>query len=408
MDGIRSEKNSSSITQLQPKLHRFGWVIMSVWMLAVFLLGNFILPGILSPNLDLYILQPVLWLSLAALAAGLRLGEGEQVRLAAQRDIIFSGLMLGGIQASVGILLGLILGFGNSPYARETLLVILNLWFVASRLVGIETARWYLVAAAGRKNQVLGFVLAWLLPMALMIPVGKYNLLAQPESAFRLVGQTLLPGAAESMLAAYLASAGGPLASIAYRGIMQIFEWLSPILPDLSWLAAAFVGVLVPVIGLITLNRQVVVSPQPMEIKKPDGDRASITSWLMVGALAVGMIWLNTGVFGVQPSLVSGNSMNPRLYPGDVVIVHQTAPEKIQVGDIIRFHRDGIDVVHRVMAIRQEGGQIVFTTRGDNNNVDDPAVPASLLEGKVITTVPKIGWISIYLRQALGWIGSLL
>jgi signal peptidase I len=408
MEEIRNLKTSSILLPIRPVLQRFGWVILAAWMLIVFLLLNFVLPGIFSSNLDLYVLQPALWLSLAALTIGLRLAEGERVRGIGQREIVFSGLMLGGIQAAAGVLLGLLLGFGSSPYARQAIWVLLNLWFVASRLAGIEMARWYLAVSAGRKNPALGFALAWLLPLLLWIPAGAYSLLGQPESAFRLTGQTLLPAAAESMLAAFLSSTGGPLASIAYRGFMQAFEWLSPILPDLPWMAAAFVGVLVPVLGLFALNRQAVVPAQPVETKKPDKERASAASWLLVGALAVGVIWFNSGAFGVQPSLVSGNSMNPLLYPGDIVVVQKTAPEKIQVGEVIRFHRDGIDVVHRVIAISQESGQRVFTTRGDNNNVADAPVAASQFEGKVILRVPKIGWISIYLRQGLSWITGQL
>jgi len=30
------------------------------------------------------------------------------------------------------------------------------------------------------------------------------------------------------------------------------------------------------------------------------------------------------------------------------------------------------------------------------------------IKGKMILAVPKLGWISIYLRQALAWIGGLL
>ena len=87
-------------------------------------------------------------------------------------------------------------------------------------------------------------------------------------------------------------------------------------------------------------------------------------AWLLVGVLAVALIWMNTGVFGIQPSLMSGPSMNPTLWAGDVVIVRKVAPETIQVGDIVRFHRDNIDVVHRVKEIQNEAGQITFITAG--------------------------------------------
>jgi signal peptidase len=398
----------------RPALKRYGSAILAAWMLAVFLLVNFALPRFSGANLNLYVLQPLLWLSLAGLVLVLQAAAGQALRPFEGRDVFLSGALLGAGQVAAAVGLGLLLGFGLSPYAREPLYVVLNLWFVFSRLVGVEVARWYLVKPAAKKHLSLGYFLAWLLPLLLMIPFGKFGLLGRPESAFRITGQTLLPAAAESLLAATLAYLGGPVASIAYRGVLQAFEWLSPILPDLPWMAAAFVGVLVPVLGLLFLHRpepepQAGPEAQPAPSgKQKKHENASPASWLMVAGLAVVVIWFNTGFLGVRPSLVSGNSMNPVLYPGDVVITHRVAPEQIQLGDVIRFRKDNIDVVHRVIDIRQESAGIVFTTRGDNNNTGDDPIPAELYEGKVILTLPKIGWISIFLRQALGWIGGLL
>jgi signal peptidase len=120
----------------------------------------------------------------------------------------------------------------------------------------------------------------------------------------------------------------------------------------------------------------------------------------------VGVIWFNSGALGVRPSLISGNSMNPVLYPGDVVITRVIPPEQIQVGDVIRFHRDGIDVVHRVMDVQNHGAGPVFITRGDNNNVDDAPVMAEQVEGKVVLTIPKVGWVGILFRKALASVGG--
>jgi signal peptidase len=271
--------------------------------------------------------------------------------------------------------------------------------------VGIETARWCLGRTFGRVHAGLGYLAAWLLPLLLLIPLGQYSLLGAPQSAMRVAGGTLLPAAAENLLAAYLAMAAGPLASIAYRGVLQSFEWLSPILPDLPWILAAFAGVLAPVLGLILLNGQ--DAPAASETKK-EGENAWAGAWLLVAALGVGVIWLNSGFLGIRPSLVSGNSMNPALYPGDVVVTRETKPEAIRVGDVIRFRRDGLDVVHRVVEIVEQDSGLVFTTRGDNNNTDDAPVMAEQVQGKLILTIPKIGWIGILFRLALAWVGGIL
>jgi len=377
----------------------------------MYLLLNFVFPGSTSGNLNLYVLQPVLWLTIAFLSIWLWSVEGERVNLFEHRTIILSAGLIGGVQVALSILFGFLAGFGRSPYSHALFMVILNLWFVVTKLVGIEAARWYLGKTIGRINAGLGYLVAWLVPLILLIPIGKFSLLGQPESAFRLIGGTLIPAASENLLAAYLAISAGPLASMAYLGLMQAFEWLSPILPDLPWLVTAFVGALVPLLGLMALNRQENLPTEEAAAqaagKEKEPEKASAGSWLLVLMLAVGVIWLNSGALGVRPSLISGNSMNPTLYPGDVVITRFIPAEQVQVGDVIRFHRDGIDVVHRVKEVQSNGSAPVFITRGDNNNVDDEPVMADQLQGKVILTIPKIGWIGIFFRRALAWIGGI-
>jgi signal peptidase len=412
MDSTKLARIDDLIDTLQPVARRFGAILLLFCLLLGYLLEKFIFSGRLPDNLNLYLLQPLLWLTIALLALCLWSVSGERFNPFEQRSLILSAAMMGGIQVAVLVLFGLLSGFGKSPYARSFIMILLNLWFVVTRLVGMEVARWYLGKALGRVNPGMGYIAAWLVPFFLLFPVGKFSLFGQPESAIRMAGGTLLPAAAESLLAAYLAITGGPLASMAYRGVIQTFEWLSPILPDLPWLGAAFVGVVVPVLGLLALSRPESVplgedDTKPVNVGKAH-EQASPASWLLVAALAVGFIWLNSGFLGVRPSLISGNSMNPALYPGDVIITSAIQPEKIEVGDIIRFNRDGIDVVHRVVEVQSSASGPVFTTRGDSNNVNDVPVSADRYQGKLILTLPKIGWIAILFRMVLARLGGAL
>ncbi|CAG0982889.1 partial signal peptidase I, partial [Anaerolineae bacterium] len=109
----------------------------------------------------------------------------------------------------------------------------------------------------------------------------------------------------------------------------------------------------------------------------------------------------NTGLFGVRPTLIASGSMVPRLDVGDVVITREVLAENVEVNDIIRFRQEGAHILHRVVDIQKDGSKITFITRGDANNTDDPPVLASALEGKVVLTVPKIGWVTIGIRQVI-------
>ena len=81
---------------------------------------------------------------------------------------------------------------------------------------------------------------------------------------------------------------------------------------------------------------------------------------------------------GVQPSIlgykvfvVLTGSMSPTLEVGDLVIVEDTEPEAIAVGDVITYSVGNDNVVtHRVKEVIDDN-QIQFVTQGDANNVED-------------------------------------
>ena len=223
------------------------------------------------------------------------------------------------------------------------------------------------------------------------------------RSAVQLTGETLLPSLSENLLATYLALLGGPLVSIAYRGTLQAFEWLSPILPNLSWTVNAFLGTLIPALGLLAIHNQVAAQPAS-EVNDAPQSTGSVTAWVTVAVIAVLFLGFNTGMFGVRPSLIASGSMLPTLSVGDIVITKNVQPEEVAVGDIIRFRQEGVYTIHRVKAINESSHQYTFITRGDANNADDPPVLDANLAGKVILTVPKLGWVSIAAREAFAWL----
>ena len=65
--------------------------------------------------------------------------------------------------------------------------------------------------------------------------------------------------------------------------------------------------------------------------------------------------------------------------------------------------------LHRVVEIQQTEGARLFVTKGDANPIpdSDPIFPAQI-KGKLILSIPKIGWISIYLKTAIANIWSLI
>lgn len=376
------------------RVARWGWLAVLGWAAAIFIMVNFGLPRALSTSLNIYLVQPLLWSSLALLAF-LAWRYNLEDWPSFSKPLVVMAILTGAFQVALFVLAGLFFGFGYSPYGHRPLVILGNLVYVGSMLLGMEVSRAYLVTLFSRRSPILALTLASFLFSLMSTPAARFGLLGSAPTAFRVSGETFLPTLSENLLASFLALIGGPVASIAYRGTLQAFEWLSPILPNLQWTVIAFLGTLAPALGLVVI-RSLYLPEAASEEEEQSREGASPVAWMVVAVVGVALLWFNTGLFGVRPSLISGGSMNPALVVGDVAITRDVSPEDVEVGDIIRYQKGNIFILHRVVEIEESGPY--FITRGDANNVNDDPVLPTQLGGKVIFVVPKIGWIPIGIR----------
>lgn len=99
---------------------------------------------------------------------------------------------------------------------------------------------------------------------------------------------------------------------------------------------------------------------------------------------------------------VVSNSMKPKFERGDLIFIKGVdSPDQIKVGDIIvfRLQNESITKVHRVIEVINQDDQVLFRTKGDANSSPDPS-PVSFEEvkGKVLFWIPKLGYISLWIR----------
>jgi len=387
---------------LRRKPWRWYWPLVLAWMGGVYLLVHLGLPAVLSGGMNIYLAQPLIWTSLALLAA-IGWKVGLRSRPAPSSQLIVIAALAGLFQVALFVIGGLVYGFGHSPYGHSPLVVLGNLLYVGTMLIATEMSRAYLVRLFGRPSPGLGVAVTAFLFAYLSIPLAKYTSAIGPAAFMRFAGEAYLPTLSESLLASFLALLGGPTASIAYRGTLLAFEWLSPILPDLAWIVSAFLGTMSPAIGLLAVRSQLAAGLT----EKPDSsvrEKGPSTGWVVAVALATALLWFNTGLFGYRPTLVSGVSMEPALIVGDIVITREVQADEVEVGDIIRYQQGESFIIHRVVDFDREGGS-AFITKGDANNTLDAPVSAAQLDGKVILVVPKLGWLSIAVRNLIGLLG---
>jgi signal peptidase len=82
---------------------------------------------------------------------------------------------------------------------------------------------------------------------------------------------------------------------------------------------------------------------------------------------------------------VEGGSMQPSLYPGDLIVYRRIGHKPVR-GDLVVFRHDGALVVHRVVRVGRDGS---LTMRGDaNRSTDTSPVDADDVRGTVLAIVP--------------------
>lgn len=96
-------------------------------------------------------------------------------------------------------------------------------------------------------------------------------------------------------------------------------------------------------------------------------------------------------IFGYKSYIIKTNSMEPTIKVNDVLITKKVEKEKIKVGDVITFIKNGEVITHRITQIDENGE---YTTKGDNNNIEDTfKINYDNIEGKNILTIPYLGKI---------------
>jgi signal peptidase len=376
----------------------YSWYVIVALIPAVYAFTGFVLPRILE-GIPFYLAYSLTWLLLAVTT--LKISNLKNVKLwKPGSSFTTMAATIAVTQIVTLVFAGIILGFGKSPYSFTPLSLVLNITFFMSTLLGIELSRAYIIKTCCQRKPTLALGLIALFYATITISLSRFLFLdLSPLGLAEFSASVFLPALAESLFATYLTFLSGPTSAITYRGILQGFEWLSPILPNLSWSVNALIGVMIPTVGFLTIHQSTI----PRYIRKHGTlvkvKKSSTLGWIAVAMISVLAIWGSTGMLGFRPSIISSGSMTPTLQVGDVIITVEASPNDIKIGDIIQYSGENEIIAHRVVDIQQEGGTQYFITKGDDNNAPDPEpVSPSQVIGKLIFTIPKLGWISIAIK----------
>jgi len=371
-----------------------------ILIISVYLLTNLVIPGIAKGE-RIFLANATLWATVVITTLLLKKFSQTQI-WRTKGDIIQLATMIAVFQLILAIFFSFFMGFGANPAVWTPTTLTVYFPYLLMPFLAIELSRAYLTKAINRKESTLNlFLISLFYTFILSATIPGYTSLTTPLAISEFLIKTFIPSLAVSVLATYLANLGGFPANLTYMLIPTAFFWFSPILPNPPWAAQSILTVMAATIGFLIIDQTITPSPvkriHPKILKK---QKTQLTQWTAIVLIGLVAVWSSVGLLGFTPTIIGSGSMQPALNPGDITIIISTPPSTIEVGDIIQYRTADAPITHRVIDKYEAGGSLWFITQGDDNNAPDPnPVGQDQVIGKVVFTIPQLGWVSIALKE---------
>ena len=120
---------------------------------------------------------------------------------------------------------------------------------------------------------------------------------------------------------------------------------------------------------------------------------------LSLALLAVTVLIMLPKATGSQTYSVLTNSMAPKYAPGTFLVSQAADFDELKLGDVITYQiesgKPGV-ITHRIVGFGfLQTGEKTLTTKGDNNDVEDPQPVREIqVRGKLLYAVPFVGFVA--------------
>lgn len=132
-----------------------------------------------------------------------------------------------------------------------------------------------------------------------------------------------------------------------------------------------------------------------------------LSTILVVIVVVLALLLAGARLLGMQVYTVLSGSMEPNYHVGSIIYVKEVKPETLKVGDAISFMiSENTVATHRIIEVlpdENDANVIRFRTKGDNNDIPDTnPVHCNNVLGKVVGTIPLLGYVSDFIQKPPG------
>lgn len=344
-----------------------------------------------------YYIDPIVWLGFMFFVMGI-VGN-QNIRIKDKYGKFQTLLILSISYLIIYFFLGLLFGFEYNPYSRNFFAMLKNIWAFVIIIIFQEKIRSILINHTSNKLiynifLILIFVLINMNFSTFLSNLNSFN------SLFKYLFGTFLPLVLQQLLYNYLMKNCGLKSMLVYRLPIEVSYVLVPIFPKLDWFILGLYNIIFCFAVFLIINYEYVNNYNDRKYRKVESNPISYIPLLI---FIIVFICFVMGVFKYRPLAIMSNSMLPYFSRGDMVIIKKINKEDLQnltINDIIEYRINNHIVVHRIIEIKENGGNLYFRTKGDNNNAPDTKyVSTSQITGIAKIVIPKLGYPTVWLSD---------
>jgi len=192
--------------------------------------------------------------------------------------------------------------------------------------------------------------------------------------------------------------------TILFRSLYDLPLYFLPFFPDLGIFADSAIKMVFPAVMLLVFIRKFALANKQDKIKEVRASKVPKRIGLAISLIfVITIVVLSSMRFKYFTIVVGSGSMSPNINKGDIVLVQKTKDiTTLKENDILIFKSDNRIVIHRIIKIEQEYGELLFYTQGDaNENADFYPVKKKNVVGTAIFKIRYIGYPTVWLSEKM-------
>lgn len=227
-----------------------------------------------------------------------------------------------------------------------------------------------------------------------------YNGFSSKYDTFIFFALTLLPAISTNIVCSYLTFKVGYKPNILYLLVMNLYQYLLPLVPNPNEYIASIIRFLLPILlgyklsGFFNLTAD-------QEIDR-NYNKTSAWSLIVPTILVAVLVYFTSGYFHYYAVAIASGSMEKAISKGDIVVIEKIDKQydKLEKGQVIAYTYHGVLVVHRIVNIIEDKGEYYVYTKGDANAKEDNyVVEQDTIMGTVEFVIPYLGLPTVWLNE---------